>query len=32
MGGDFSIQTTEGKGTLSLIVIPSNTIFQAEEI
>jgi signal transduction histidine kinase len=32
MGGDFSIQTTEGKGTLSLIVIPSNTIFQAEGI
>ena len=32
MGGEFSIQTTAGKGTLSLIVIPSNTIFEAEEI
>jgi signal transduction histidine kinase len=31
MGGKVSIQTTEGKGTLSSIVIPSSTISQAEE-
>jgi len=28
MGGQFSIETTEGKGTLSSIVIPLNTSSQ----
>src|SRR5580658_6836792 len=31
MGGKFSIETTEGKGTLSSIVIPSNTGSQVKK-